>query len=111
MDVWKNSSGSNGDSSQKFVQLLIVLDGKGDVSWDDSGLLVVSGGVTGKFQDLSAQVFENGGEVDSGSDSGSLGVSTLLQVSSNSGDWELKTGLGGGAYALSRTSSTLTLSS
>ena len=91
MDVWKNSSGSDGDSSQKFVQLLIVLDDKGDVSWDDSGLLVVSGGVTGKLQDLSAQVFEDGGEVDSGSDSGSLGVycvSALLQVSSNSGDWK-----------------------
>ena len=111
MDVGEDTSRRDGDAAEQLVQLLIVLDGKGDVSWDDSGLLVVSGGVTGKLQDLSAQVFEDGGEVDSGSDSGSLGVSALLQVSSNSGDWELKTGLGGGAYALSRTSSTLTLSS
>ena len=31
----------------KTVQLLVVSDSKLDVSWDNSGLLVVTGGVTG----------------------------------------------------------------
>ena len=64
MNVWKNTTLGNGDGTEKLVQFLIVSDGKLDVSWDNSGLLVVTGSVTSKLEDLGSQVLENGGEVD-----------------------------------------------
>ena len=50
----------------------------------DTGLLVVSCGVTGKFEDL-------GSEVDGGTGTDSLGVVSLLQqsVDTTDGDWLL----------------------
>ena len=111
MDVGQNSSGRDGDSSQKLVELLIVLDGKGDVPGDDAGLLVVASGVAGKLEDLGAEVLEDGGEVNPGTLPNALGVAALLQVPANTGNGELKTSLGGGANALSGTTSSLSLSS
>jgi hypothetical protein len=93
MDVGEDSARGDGDSAQKLVELLIVLDGKGDVPGDDAGLLVVPGSVSGKLKDLSAEVLKNGGEVDPGSDSSPLGVSSLPQVPADTGDGELKSGL------------------
>jgi len=109
VDVWKDSTGGDGDVSKKLVELLVVLNSKSDVSWDDSTLLVISSGVTGKLEDLGTKVLEDGGHVDTGTDSGSLGVSTLLDVSVHSSDWELKSSLGGRTDTLTSTSSTLTL--
>ena len=111
MDVGQNSSGRDGDSSQKLVELLIVLDGKGDVPGDDAGLLVVASGVSRKLEDLCAEVLEDGGEVNPGTLPNALGVAALLQVPANTGNGELKTSLGGGANALSGTTSSLSLSS
>lgn len=94
MDVGENTSVGDGSVGEEFVQLFVVSDGQLDVSWDDSGLLVVSGGVTGELKDLSSQVFEDGSKVHWGTGSDSLGVSSLLKESGNSSNWELKSGLG-----------------
>ena len=67
MNVGKNPTRGDGDSAQKLVELLVVLNSKGDVAGGDPALLVVPGGVTGKLEDLSAQVLEDGGEVDTSS--------------------------------------------
>ena len=53
MDVGEDSTGSDGDSAKKLVELLVVLDSKGDVPGDDPRLLVVTGGVPGELEDLS----------------------------------------------------------
>ena len=111
MDVGENSTGGDGDSSEKLVELLIVLDGKSDVSGDDARLLVVPGGVSSELKDLSAEVLKDGGEVDPGSDSSPLGVSSLPQVSSDTGDGELKSSFGRRANALSGSAASLSLSS
>ena len=42
-----------------LVEFLIVSDGELQVSWDDTGLLVVTGSVTGQFQNFSGQVFQD----------------------------------------------------
>lgn len=73
----------------------------------DTGLLVVSCGVTGKFEDLGSEVcvvsmclmdkkkkrltLEDGSEVDGGTGTDSLGVVSLLQqsVDTTDGDWLL----------------------
>ena len=47
------------------------------VSGDDPGLLVVSGRVAGELEDLSGEVLHDGGQVDRGSGSNSLGVVSL----------------------------------
>ena len=110
MDVGEDTSSGNGDTAEQLVELLVVLDGEGDVAGHDAGLLVVARGVAGELEDLSAEVLEDGGEVDTGADSDPGGVSALLQVPADTGDGELKSGLGGGANALSASASSLSLS-
>ena len=53
----------------KLVQLLVVPDSQLQVSGNDTGLLVVSGGVTGELENLSGEVLEDGSEVDGGTSS------------------------------------------
>mmetsp|Transcript_18875 Transcript_18875/g.45321 ORF Transcript_18875/g.45321 Transcript_18875/m.45321 type:complete len:100 (-) Transcript_18875:9-308(-) len=64
VDIGKDTTRSNGDSAQQLVQLLVVLDGKGDVTGHDTSLLVITGSVSGELQDLGTEVLEDGGEVD-----------------------------------------------
>ena len=44
--------------------LLIVTDGKLQVTGDNALLLVITGGVTSQFENLSDKVLEDGSEVD-----------------------------------------------
>ena len=92
MDIWEDSTGSDGGVSHESGKLFVVSDGELDVSWDNSASFVVSGGVTGELEDLSGEVFEDSSEIDWGSSSNSLGVSSLSEVSGDSSDWELKSG-------------------
>ena len=75
MDVGESTAGGDGDATEQLVELLIVLDGQGDVAGDDAGLLVVTGGVASELEDLSAEVLEDGGEVDTGANTDTAGVS------------------------------------
>jgi len=94
MDVGKNTSRRDGDAAEQLVQLLVVLDGKGDVAGHDASLLVVTGGVASKLQDLSAEVLEDGGEVDGGAGAHAGGVLSLAEEAADTTDGELKPGLG-----------------
>lgn len=95
MDVGENTTLGDGDVSEQLVQLLVVADGELQVAGNDTGLLVVAGGVTGQLEDLSGQVLEDGSEVDGGTGTDTLGVVTLAQVAVDTTDGELETGLGG----------------
>ena len=75
---------------EKFVELLVVSDGQENVSGDNSGLLVVLGGVSSKLEDLSSEVLKDGGEVDGGSSSDSFSVVGMSEESSDSADGELE---------------------
>ena len=66
MNVWEDTTLCDCDVSQKLVQLLIVADGKLEVTWDDTGLLVVAGSVSGQLEDLSGEVLKDGSEVNWG---------------------------------------------
>jgi hypothetical protein len=50
--------------SEKLVQLLIVSDGELEMTWDDTSLLVVTGGVASQLENFSCQVFKDSCEVD-----------------------------------------------
>lgn len=89
LDVWQDTSLGDGDTGQEFVQLLVVADGQLEVAGDDSGLLVVPGGVAGQLEHLSCQVLQDCSQVDWGSCSDSLGVVTFPQQAVDSADWEL----------------------
>ena len=71
------------------------------MSWDDSGFLVIPGGVTGQLEDLSAQVFEDGGQVDWGTSSDSFGVVSFSEESVDSTDWELEASSAGSRFGFS----------
>lgn len=94
MDVGKNTSVGDGGLVHQLVELLIVADGELDVAGDNSGLLVVLGGVSGELEDLSSEVFEDGGEVHWGTSTDALSVATSLHETGNSAYWELKSSLG-----------------
>ena len=94
MDVGEDTSSSDGGGVHQSVELLVVADGELDVAGDDSGLLVVLGGVSGELENLSCEVFEDGGEVHGGTSTDALSVAASLQEAGNSADWELESSLG-----------------
>ena len=110
MNVWKDTSGGNGNSSKKLVELLVVLDGEGKVTWDNTALLVIAGSVSSELENLSAEVLENSRQVDRGTSTHSSGILALTKVTADTTDWELKTSLGRGGGGLLLTAASLTLS-
>ena len=94
MDVRENTSGRDRDVSEKFVELLVVTDGELNVTWDDSGTLVVSGGISSQLEDLGSEVLKDGSHVHGCSTSESRGEVHVSHVSGDTSDGELKTSLG-----------------
>ena len=90
MDVGQNSSLGDGDSIQKFVQLLIVPNGELEVTRNDPLLLVVPGSVPSQLEDLGSEVLHHSSQVDGSSTSNPLGVVALPQVAVDPSNWELK---------------------
>lgn len=90
-DVGEDTAFGNGGVGEELVEFLVVSDGQKDVSWDDSGLLVVLGGITGQLEDLSGEVLKDSCQVDWGSGTDSFGVVGMSEESTNSTDWELET--------------------
>ena len=111
MDVGEDTTGGNGGSTHEFVELVVVTDGHLDVSGDDSGSLEILGGVSGKLEDLSCEVLEDGGEVDGGTGSDSGGEFTGLHVSGDSSDGELESSSGRSADGTSGTTLSFSFSS
>jgi len=64
---------------KEFAQLFVVSDGELQVSGHDTVLLVIACGIACKFEDLSSEVFEDGGEVHWCTSTHTLCVVTLLQ--------------------------------
>ena len=90
LDVWQNTSLGDGDTSEKFVQFLVVADSQLQVTGDDPALLVVTGGVTCELENLSCEVFHDGGEVHWGTGTDASSVVTLAEQTVDSADGELK---------------------
>ena len=93
MDVRQDTAGGNGDATEQLVQLLVVADGKLDVTGDDALLLVVAGSVASELEDLSREVLEDGSEVHRGTSSDASGVAADAEVAVDAAHWELESGL------------------
>ncbi len=55
-DVGEDTTLGDDDGSEELVELLIVTNGELEVTGDDTGLLVITGGITGKLEDLGSEV-------------------------------------------------------
>ena len=97
MNVWQDTTLRNCNVAQKLVQLLIVADGELEMTRDDTGLLVVTGGVASKFEDFSREVFEHGRKVDWGTSTDTLGVVALSQETVDTADGECEASFRGPA--------------
>ena len=64
MNVGEDTALGDGDVTEELVQFLIVSDGELEMTGDDTGLLVVTSGVTGQLEDFGSQVLKNSGEID-----------------------------------------------
>jgi len=100
VDVRENTAGGDGDGAQKLGKFLVVADGQLNVARDDAGLLVVSGRVTGEFENFSREVFKDSGEVNRSASADSGRVLSGLQVARDAANRELKSRLGGSAHGL-----------
>lgn len=64
------------------------------MSGDDSGLLVVSGGVTCQLKNLSGEVLEDGGQVDGGASTDTLSIVSFTEQTMDTSDGELEASTG-----------------
>lgn len=94
VDVGQDTTLGDGNVTQQLVQLLIVADGKLQMSGDDTGLLVVAGGVASQLENLGSEVLEDSGEVDGGTGTDTLGVVALAEQTVDTADGESQTSLG-----------------
>lgn len=94
MDVGKDTTLGNGDMAQELVQLLIVADGKLEVTRNDTGLLVVASGVASQLENFSGQVLQNGSEVHGSTGTDTLSVVALAEQTVNTANGEGQTSLG-----------------
>ena len=77
LNVWQDTTLGNGDSGQKFVELLVITDGELKMTGDDPGLLVVTGSIASELEDLSSEVLHNGSQVHWGTSTYTLGIVSL----------------------------------
>ena len=63
MNVGQNTTLCDSDVSEEFVQFLIVPDSELKMTRDDTGLLVVTGGIASQFENFGRKVLEDGSEV------------------------------------------------
>ena len=54
VNVGKNTTLGNGYVSEKLVKFLVVSDSELEMTWDDTGLLVVTSCVTSQFEDFGS---------------------------------------------------------
>ena len=108
LDVRQHTSLGDGNTCQKFVQLLVIPDGKLQMARVDSLLLVVTGSVASQLEDLSCKVLHDGSKVDWSASTDPFTVVATAEKTVNSTNWELKPcsagaslGLGTGLASLS----------
>lgn len=92
LDVGQNAALGDRHSGKELVQLFVVPDRQLQMSGNDPGLLVVSGGVSCQLENFGGQIFHDGGEVDGSSGTDAFGVVSFTEETMDPADGELKTG-------------------
>ena len=100
LDVRQDTTLGDGHAGQELVQFLVVADGQLQVTGDDTGLLVVTGGVAGELEDLSGEVLHDGSEVHGGTGTNTLSIVSLAEQTVDTTDGELKSSPGAAGLRL-----------
>ena len=93
MNIRQDTSRSNGDTSKKLVELFIILDSQGNVTGDDTTLLVIASSIARKFKNLGRQLLQHCGKVHWSTSTHARSVLSLTQVTADATDGELQAGL------------------
>jgi hypothetical protein len=80
--------------SEKLVQFLVISDGELKMTWDDTGLLVITSSVSSQLKNFGREILKNGSEVDWSTSTNTLSVIAFSEKTVNTTDWECETGLG-----------------
>jgi hypothetical protein len=99
VNVGEDTTLGDGDVSEKLVQLLVVPDGELEMTGNDTGLLVVAGGVASQLEDFGRKVLKDGSEVDGSTGTDTLSVVALAEETVDTTDGEGETCLGRAAGA------------
>ena len=94
VNVGEDTTLGDSDVTEKLVQFLVVADGQLEMTGDDSGLLVVTGGVASQLEDLGSEVLKDGSQVDWGTSTDTLSIVALAEETVDTTDWECETSLG-----------------
>ena len=94
VNVGEDTTLGDCDVSEKFVQFLVVADGELEMTGDNTGLLVVTGGVASQLEDLSSEVLKDGSQVDWGTSTDTLSIVALSEETVDTPNWECETSLG-----------------
>jgi len=92
VDVGQNTTLGDSDMSEKFVQFLIVTDCELEMTGNNTGLLVVTGGVSSQLKNLSREILEDGSKVDGSTGTNTLSIVALPQETVNTTDGKSETG-------------------
>ena len=95
LDVGKDTTLGDGDSGQQLVQFFVVTDGQLQVTGDDTGLLVVTSGVSCQLEYFSGQVLHDSCQVDGGAGTDTFGVISLAEHTMDTTDGELQSSTAG----------------
>jgi hypothetical protein len=93
VNVGQDTTLSDCDVTQELVQLLIVADGELEMTRDDTGLLVVAGGVASQLEDLSSEVLKDSCEVNWGTSTDTLSIVALAEETVDTTNGEGEAGL------------------
>jgi len=95
VNIGEDTALGDGDMTQKLVQLLIVPDGELKVTRDDTGLLVVTGGVASQLEDFRGEILKDGSEVDRSTGTDALSIVSLSEEAVHATNRESEARLGG----------------
>lgn len=95
VNVGEDTTASNGNVTEKLVQLFVAADGQLEMTGRDGLLLVVSSSVASQLEDFSSQVLKDGCEVDGSTRTNALSIVALAEETMDTTDGELESGLVG----------------
>ena len=100
LDVRQHTTLGDGHTGEELVQFLVVADGQLKMTGDDPGLLVVTGGVSCQLENLSCEVFHDGGQVDWCAGTDALAIVSFPEKTMNTSHGELKPSTAAAALCL-----------
>lgn len=66
VDIWQDTTLCDCDMAKELIQFLVIADGELEMTWDDTGLLVVTGGIASQLKNFGGEVLKDGSQVDRG---------------------------------------------